>query len=120
MMTSEELRLLLLGDASDTSADPLIAALRKLAETRFLFLINSIQQEAGIISTPAIPDPLKWIIDEVIIRRFNRLGSEGYQSQSVGGHSITFSADDFQDFMMDIRSYLVPNQRVRSGRVVMF
>src|SRR5690625_4830438 len=37
-----------------------------------------------------IPESLKFIIEEITIRRFNRIGTEGMQSESVEGHSITF------------------------------
>lgn len=37
-----------------------------------------------------IPESLDFIVEEITIRRFNRIGTEGMQSESVEGHSITF------------------------------
>src|SRR5699024_8246780 len=37
-----------------------------------------------------IPKSLEFIVEEITIRRFNRIGTEGMQSESVEGHSITF------------------------------
>ena len=37
-----------------------------------------------------VPDRLQYIVVEIAVRRYNRLGSEGMQSDSVEGHSVTF------------------------------
>src|SRR5699024_11626770 len=37
-----------------------------------------------------IPKSLEFIVEEITIRRFNRIGTEGMHSESVEGHSITF------------------------------
>lgn len=45
-------------------------------------------------SIEEIPNDLNYIIVEIAVKRFNRLGSEGYQSESVEGHSVTFAEMD--------------------------
>lgn len=37
-----------------------------------------------------VPESLEFIVEEITVRRFNRIGTEGMQSESVEGHSITF------------------------------
>lgn len=37
-----------------------------------------------------IPESLEFIVEEITIRRFNRIGTEGAKSESVEGHTITF------------------------------
>ncbi len=41
-------------------------------------------------SIKGVPSELDFVIEEISIRRYNRIGSEGFQSDSVEGHSITF------------------------------
>ena len=53
-----------------------------------------------------IPEELEYIITEVSIKRFNRIGSEGMKSESVEGHSTTFSNDDFREYEDVIDDYL--------------
>lgn len=43
-----------------------------------------------------IPSALDFVIVEVMIIRFNRIGSEGMHVQNVDGLSQTFMEDDFQ------------------------
>lgn len=117
------LRLLLKGDNLDTSLDETIILLDKMATNRLGFLIKNIKKgfNLPVEDSTIIPDDLTWILDEVIVRRFNRIGSEGYSSQSVEGHSVSFSTNDFQEFLNDIHSYYEPDtySRVRPGEVVL-
>ena len=64
-----------------------------------------------------IPEELEYIVDEVTIIRFNRLGSEGISSESLDGHSSTYRDVDFIDFEDDIRSYINRFVDPRSGIV---
>jgi hypothetical protein len=42
-----------------------------------------------LLSVQIIPDELEYIITEVSIKRFNRIGSEGVQTHSVEGESMS-------------------------------
>jgi|SRR5699024_2262923 len=44
----------------------------------------------ALIGKDDVPSKLEFIVEEIVVRRFNRLGTEGMQSESVEGHSITF------------------------------
>ena len=37
-----------------------------------------------------VPDELNYIIEEIVIRRYNRIGTEGMKSESVEGHRVDF------------------------------
>lgn len=54
----------------------------------------------------SVPSELEYIVTEVAVVRFNRIGSEGYSSHSVEGESISFADNDFAPFMDDINRYL--------------
>lgn len=123
MERKEKLRLLILGDKTDESADEKIKALVTLAESRFLFILKSAQKRLSLSPLyTTIPDELDWITDEVVIKRFNRLGSEGLTSHSVEGESLNFSTNDFEEFSDDILGFL-ENEDVlknKAGRMVFY
>ena len=48
---------------------------------------------------------LNYIIVEVSIVRFNRIGSEGTKSHTVEGESMSFRDSDFDEYKDDIRAY---------------
>lgn len=48
---------------------------------------------------------LDYIITEVAIVRYNRIGSEGFQSHTVEGESVGFLSSDFDAYMDDIETY---------------
>ena len=48
---------------------------------------------------------LDYIITEVSIVRYNRIGSEGFQSHTVEGESVGFLSSDFDAYMDDIETY---------------
>ena len=50
-------------------------------------------------------DDLNYIITEVSIVRYNRIGSEGFQSHTVEGESVGFLNSDFDAYMDDIQAY---------------
>ena len=64
-----------------------------------------------------VPDDLKYIVTDVSIMRFNRIGSEGLSSHSVEGESLSFSNNDFEPYMDDIQSYLNAQQEATKGKV---
>ena len=64
-----------------------------------------------------IPNSMEYILVDVTIMRFNRIGSEGFSSHSVEGESISFSNDDFAPYQEDIQAYLAGKQGIKRGRV---
>jgi len=63
------------------------------------------------------PDELDYIVIEVAIKRFNRIGSEGLASHSVEGESLTFSENDFDEFASDIQDFLNAQKEGTKGKV---
>ena len=63
---------------------------------------------------------LNYIIEEIVIRRFNRIGTEGMKSESVEGHSITFYdlKDEFVPYMDIIASHREPPEQRGRGKVL--
>lgn len=63
------------------------------------------------------PEEMDYIILDVSIMRFNRIGSEGLSAHTVEGESLTWSDNDFSAYMDDIQSYLDSQKDATKGRV---
>ena len=65
-----------------------------------------------------IPEELEYIVTEVSVKRFNRIGSEGATSHHVEGESLNWGGvDDFADYMDEINKYLEDLDGATRGRV---
>lgn len=79
---------------------------------RKIEIIKEITSERlkGILGTDYIPSELNYIVDEVSIKRFNRLGSEGYKTHRQEGLVLEFEESDFDEFADDINRWLDKNK----------
>lgn len=122
----EDLRLLALGDAADSSQDARLALLYNFAVARFLLVLRRARRIHAVPEPDkpkAIPEELSWILSEVVVKRFNRIGSEGMTSEAVEGHSVTFEADDFAEYAGIIDDFYAEGDTLngrRPGRVVIY
>ncbi len=89
--------LIMLGltDATDEIKER-VQAVIELTEARLALMIGS----------EAIPPALSYIVSEVAIARYNRIGSEGVSSHNVQGEQMTFKDDDFEPYKDDIQAWL--------------
>ena len=71
----------------------------------------------ALLSVKTIPDELEYIITEVAIKRFNRIGSEGVQTHSVEVESMSFNDDDFSSFSSEIQSWRDEQANQNKGKV---
>lgn len=63
------------------------------------------------------PEEMEYIIREVAIVRYNRIGSEGLSSHSVEGESQTYNDNDFAPYMAEIDAYLKSLEGSKHGKV---
>lgn len=63
------------------------------------------------------PTELDYIVIEVAVKRFNRIGSEGFDSHTVEGESISFTDNDFNSFNDDIQAWLDTQNENKRGKV---
>lgn len=63
------------------------------------------------------PDEMEYIILEVSIIRFNRIGSEGLASHSVEGESTSYASDDFNGYSDEIQAFLDKQTDTKRGKV---
>ena len=97
----------LLGLQEDISQDKKLQLILTAAKSRLKLLLGGIEP----------PEELNYIILDVAIIRFNRIGSEGLSSHSVEGESLSWSENDFAGYMDDIRSYLDSRKEITKGKV---
>ena len=85
-------------------------------------LINVTQGQLKVIlGTVELPEETEFIIHDLVITRFNRLGSEGMDSESVEGHSVSYSKDDFTPYASFLAK-LMPDEDDKSdvGEVLFY
>lgn len=66
-----------------------------------------------------IPESLDYIVEDVSVRRFNRIGSEGLASHSIEGETMSWPENDFSPYEGDIQAYLDAQEEptTKKGRV---
>lgn len=82
----------------DTKRDDILNLIIKNTEQALSFKL-------GLKDGVSIPDVLDYIALEVSVKRYNRLANEGMSSYTQEGQSITFSANDFDEFANDIDAW---------------
>lgn len=73
---------------SDDLQDNLLSVIQMLTESHF----------KAYSKQDNIPENLNYIVVEVMVKRFNRIGSEGMSSQTVEGLNMAFELDDFEEY----------------------
>lgn len=70
---------------TDNLQDDLLKAIQEQTEAHFL----------SYADVAEVPEKCQFIIVEVVIKRFNRLGAEGISSQRLEGVTNAYREDDF-------------------------
>lgn len=65
-----------------------------------------------------VPEELEYIVVELAVARFNRLGNEAMSSYSQDGESITYSDNDIESYMKDINAWIARDTNRLDGVVV--
>lgn len=111
-MTADErlskLKTLLGLSEDDATQNECLAWILEASEQRLKNLLGGLD----------VPGALEYIVLEVSVIRFNRIGSEGVTSHSVEGESMTFSDDDFSGYTDEIEAYLEEQSGTKKGRVM--
>ena len=102
----EDIKTLLGIDGSDL--DGVLTTIMDSVQGRLLVLLGGVDY---------VPSALEYIVDEVSVIRYNRIGSEGMKSHSVEGESVSYSDGDFDGFMPEIEAWRAEQSGTRRGRV---
>ena len=76
----------------------LIYEIVNITESKILNYINATE----------MPVELEFILIELSIQRFNRIGSEGIASESIDGKSVSYE-DDFENYKPYLDDYIYKN-----------
>ncbi len=103
-------------DIEDSQQDDVLDIFITNAEKHLLGLFRKVNKEIT-----EIPKECDYIIEEITIRRFNRLGSEGFKSELVEGHRIDFYElkNEFDPYLDIIDSYKSDDHNFGRGKVIM-
>ena len=101
-------RLLGLNECVDATTLLLLDNIIELTTKRLNNLLGGVE---------TTPPQLEYVVIEVSIIRFNRIGSEGVSSHSVEGESQTFTDDDFKAYSKDIQAFLERQKEGTKGRL---
>ena len=102
-----DLKIMLGIEESDTEAEKQLNIIIK----------NTRQQLKAKLGGIDAPKSLEYIILEVSIKRFNRIGSEGLASHTVEGETLSFVEDDFNSFSEDIQNFINSQKELTTGKV---
>lgn len=67
----------------------------------------------------AVPTSLDWVVEEVAVKRYNRVGAEGMESESIDGRSTKFQENDFDEYLTIIEDEF-PTSSSRKGSVTFY
>lgn len=101
----ENLKMML--GIDDTTRDDMLRLIVQNTTARLKMLLGSIEP----------PDEMDYIILEVCVKRFNRIGSEGMTSHTVEGESTNYTDDDFAEYADDIQAFLDKQKETTRGKV---
>lgn len=81
-------------------------------------IVENVTSHLSLMLGKGIPRELEFIVLEISIRRFQRLGSEGYKSELVEGHRVDFYDLDkeFDPYLSIVENHKEPVEPVR-GKV---
>ena len=87
--------------------DALVSEIIELTREKILNYINKSE----------LPKELEFVLIELSIQRYNRIGSEGIASESVDGKSVSYE-DDFETYKHYLDEYMTRNNTSRGFRLL--
>ena len=87
--------------------DELINEIIELTKDKILNYINKSE----------LPNELEFVLVELAIQRYNRIGSEGISSESVDGKSVSYEAD-FEGYKVYLDDYINKNSISKGFRLL--
>ena len=84
-----------------------------------IYEITEITKEKilNYINKEELPKELEFILVEMAISRFNKIGSEGFASESTDGKSISYE-DDFENYKTYLDDYIFRNNKNKGFKLL--
>lgn len=87
-------------------------------DERLTWILGASEQRLkNLLGGLEVPEALEYIILEVSVIRFNRIGSEGTSSHTVEGESMAWTDSDFSNYTDEIEAYLEELDVGKKGKV---
>lgn len=86
---------------SDNQQDDQLKKIIEVTERRLISMLPKDEKE--------VPEALRYIIEEVAVKRYNRIGAEGMDSESVDGRSSSYQSNDFDEYLSILDVYYSEN-----------
>lgn len=87
-------------------------------DERLTWILDASEQRLkNLLGGLDVPDELEYIVLEVSVIRFNRVGSEGVSSHTVEGESMSWTDSDFSNYADEIEAYLEELDTGKKGKV---
>ena len=61
------------------------------------------------IDKTELPEELEFVLVELAIKRFNRIGSEGFTSETVDGKTMSYEESEFEGYEKYLDDYICKN-----------
>ena len=87
--------------------DELIYEIAEITKEKILNYINEKE----------LPKELEFVLVELAIQRYNRIGSEGISSESVDGKSVSYE-DDFENYKIYLDDYIFRNNKNKGFKLL--
>jgi hypothetical protein len=95
---------------TDTMQDDLLNELVEDATARVLAYIN----QDGVVNQ-TVPDAVTWVIKDVVVKMYNRIGDEGKTASGEGNVSSTWETIDLSKYADALDVYRESSQSRRPG-----
>ena len=79
--------------------EELLREIIEITEAKILNYINSSE----------LPKQLEFVLVELSIKRFNRIGSEGFASETVDGKTMSYEESEFEGYEKYLDDYICKN-----------
>ncbi|EPM7558091.1 phage head-tail connector protein [Enterococcus faecium] len=78
------------------------------------YISNSIKAVNNYVGADELPTALTFIVENMTLAKFNKVGNEGMAQYSEEGQAITFSTNDLQPYYTELDRYM-DNQEAKEA-----
>ena len=70
------------------------------------------------VNEAELPNELEFVLVELAIKRFNRIGSEGFTSETVDGKTMSYEESEFEGYKKYLDDYICKNNINKGFRLI--
>ena len=89
-------------------SEELILEIINITEAKILSYVNEAE----------LPNELEFVLVELSIKRFNRIGSEGFTSETVDGKTMSYEESEFEGYKKYLDDFVYKNKTNKGFRLI--